>query len=440
MPDADTPRKPPSPSRSRRMTVILALVVAAAAAGGHAVWGDSETDGPVYRVAEVARGDIESVVSSSGSLRPVVTVQVGSQVSGKISELLADFNSPVTAGQVIGRIDPAGFEAKVRQSEADLQVAQANVSMQEASLLAMQSDVAAARSNLKDAEQDFDRKKQLLARRAVSQSVVDKGLAVKEQAAARLDGSLARLKMQEAQVEHARASVERSSAELRQRELDLDYTVIRSPVDGVVISRDVDVGQTVAASLQAPTLFTIAQDLSRMQVEVSVDEADIGRVAVGQDVVFTVDAFPRREYKGSVTQIRKAPTEISNVVTYTVIVGTRNPDLSLLPGMTANVSMVVGKRENVLTVQNSALRFRPLDAELRRAGGARIANRKGEGRPAKLWVLNGADELEPIDVRIGLSDGAATELLTGDIAEGQRVAVGQESAGETRKRFRRFGF
>lgn len=440
MPDAVPSRKPPSPGRSRRTPVILALAVVAASAGGFAIWSGSEADGPIYRVAEVSRGDIESVVSSSGSLRPVVTVQVGSQVSGKISELLADFNSPVKAGQVIGRIDPAGFEAKVRQSQADLQVARANVSMQEASRLAMQSDVAAARSNLRDAEQDFDRKKQLLARRAVSQSVVDKGLAVKEQAVARLDGAQARLKMQDAQVAHARASVERSEAELRQRELDLGYTVIRSPVDGVVISRDVDVGQTVAASLQAPTLFTIAQDLSRMQVEVSVDEADIGRVAVGQDVVFTVDAFPRREYDGSVTQIRKAPTEISNVVTYTVIVGTRNPDLSLLPGMTANVSVVVGKRENVLTVRNSALRFRPLDADLRRAGGALDANRNAEGRPAKLWVLNGADEIEPIPVRIGLSDGTATELLTGDIAEGQRVAIGQESAAETRKRFRRFGF
>ena len=371
------------------------LAVAAVAFYGRDALDD---DRPVYRFAKVERGDIKSIVSASGSLRPVTTVIVGSQVSGKIAELLADFNSPVKAGQVIGRIDPAGFEAKVWQLEADLQVARANVSMQEASLLAMKADVEGAKSALKDAEQDYARKKELLERRAVAQSVLDKAESVRDQAVAKLNGATAKLRMQEAQVQHARASVEEKQAELRQRQLDLGYTIIRSPVDGVVISRNVDVGQTVAASLQAPTLFTIARDLREMQVEVSVDEADIGRIKQGQDVTFTVDAFPEREYSGKVTQIRKAPTEISNVVTYTVIVGAENPDFSLLPGMTANVSMVVGRRENVLKVENAALRFRPADADAREQaaregqGGDRMEQRME--RMAKALQLNEAQQRE----------------------------------------------
>jgi HlyD family secretion protein len=346
----------------RPRVLIGAALLVAAAAGSFLVWGGGNGEKPTYRFAKVSRGAIKSVVSASGSLRPVVSVLVGSQVSGKIVELVADFNSPVTAGQVIGRLDPAGFEAKVWQAEADLKVANANVSMQEASLLAMRADVDAARSNLKDSEQDFTRKKELLGRHAVAQSVVDKAIAVKEQAAARLNGATAKLRMQEAQVGHAHAMVDEKQAELKQRQLDLSYTIIKSPVDGVVINRSVDVGQTVAASLQAPTLFTIAQDLREMQVEVSVDEADIGRIREEQDVSFTVDAFPDREFAGKVTQIRKAPTEIQNVVTYTVIVGAKNPDFSLLPGMTANVSMVVGAREDVLKIENAALRFRPAAA------------------------------------------------------------------------------
>jgi HlyD family secretion protein len=489
--------------------------VAVLAAAAALFYGRDAFEGeqPAYRFAKVERGDIKSIVSASGSLRPVVTVLVGSQVSGKISELLADFNSPVKASQVIGRIDPAAFEAKVWQLEADLQVARANVSMQEASLLAMKADIDGARSALKDAEQDYARKKELLDRRAVAQSVVDKAIAVRDQAVAKVSASVAKLRMQEAQVQHAHASVEEKQAELKQRQLDLSYTIIRSPVDGVVISRNVDVGQTVAASLQAPTLFTIAQDLREMQVEVSVDEADIGRIKEGQEVTFSVDAFPERDYAGAVTQIRKAPTEISNVVTYTVIVGAANTDFSLLPGMTANVSMVVGAREDVLKVENAALRFRPADAAAREQaareqaahngqGGDRIEQRiermtkslkltpdqqrdvravyaaiegrakamrdqgadqdeirrtlramrensrkqiepildeaqrekfremvrkrdRSANRRAQLWVVNGAGDLTPVSVSIGISDGSVTELVRGDLQEGQPVVVAQ---------------
>jgi len=500
-----------------------AAVLLAAAAGVFYAWDGLKAEKPAYRFAKVSRGEIRSVVSASGSVRPVVTVLVGSQVSGKIAELLADFNSPVKAGQVIGRLDPAIFEAKVWQLEADLQVSRANVGMQEASLLAMQADIDGARSNLKDAEQDFARKKELFDRRAVAQSVLDKAQAVKDQALAKLNNTIAKLRMQESQVQHARASVEETQAELKQRQLDYSYTIIKSPVDGVVISRNVDVGQTVAASLQAPTLFTIAQDLRKMQVEVSVDEADIGRIKEGQDVIFTVDAFPDREFRGNVTQIRKAPTEVQNVVTYTVIVGADNPEQSLLPGMTANVSMIVGARENVLRVESAALRFRPADAaELERAareaqGDDRLDQRvarlarslklsddqqrdiraifaeidtraqalreqgmeqeemrrtlqamrentrqkiepllneeqrakyralvkrreQSTTRRGQLWVLNGSGELMPVNVGIGISDGAVTELVRSELEEGQDVVIGAARPAAEPQNRRLFGF
>jgi HlyD family secretion protein len=507
------------PWRRPRILIGAALLVAAAAVAFF-VWGGQSGDRPAYRFAKVSRGDIKSVVSASGSLRPVVSVLVGSQVSGKILELMADFNSPVTAGQVIGRLDPANFEAKVWQAEADLKVAQANVSMQEAALLAARADVDAARSNLKDTEQDFTRKKELLDRHAVAPSVLDKATAVKDQAKAKVNGATANLRMQEAQVGHAHAMVDEKQAELKQRQLDLSYTIIKSPVDGVVINRSVDVGQTVAASLQAPTLFTIAQDLRDMQVEVSVDEADIGRIREGQDVSFTVDAFPDREFAGKVTQIRKAPTEIQNVVTYTVIVGAKNPDFSLLPGMTANVSMVIGAREDVLKIENAALRFKPADAkaqtqsggqqaesrldqrlerlaktlslsadqqrdiravyekvaekaksmraqgaeqeEVRRAVAAMRENSRKQiealldarqreryreilqrrqqsaTRRAQVWIVDGAGALTPVDIAVGISDGTVTELVRGDLKEGQPVVIGQSRAPAPSRRL--FGF
>lgn len=508
----------------RRGVWVGAVILLVAATGAFFALDGLKAEKAVYRFAKVSRGDIKSIVSASGSVQPVVTVQVGSQISGKIAELLADFNAPVKEGQVIARLDAANFEARVWQSEADLNVARANVGMQEASLLAMQAEVDGAQSNLKDAAQDYDRKKALVTRRVVAQSVVDKALAVRDQAKAKLSGAEAKLRMQEAQVRHARASVEEKQAQLKQRQLDLSYTVIRSPVEGVVISRDVDVGQTVAASLQAPKLFTIARDLRNMQVEVSVDEADIGRVKDGQQVVFSVDSFPEREYSGKVTQIRKAPTEVQSVVTYTVIVDAANADFSLLPGMTANVSLIVGARENVLRVENSALRYRPPDAAAReqaareaRGDGSRLDRRiarmaqalalteeqqrdvravlaavgeraramRAQGaeqdeirtalramressrkrieplltetqrrkyrdiirrreqdptRRGQLWTLNGAGELVPVGVALGISDGSVTELVRSELKEGASVVVGRLKAPDPARRGIRFGF
>jgi len=368
--------------------VILAVIVIGAVV--IYVFLDSDGDKVTFRLARIERGPIISTVSSTGTLNAVITVQVGSQVSGQIKELLADFNSEVREGQIIARIDPENFEARVRQAEAELAVSKSNVSTQRAAVERAKADLQNSRSALdaaraqaekarvavEDAKRDLTRKQTLHKRTIISESEIDKAVAAYDQAVAQLNaayaeeqaqGSLVRsreaaVKMAKAQVEHALAQVQQREAALHQSRVDLEHTVIRSPVDGVVIERSVDVGQTVAASLQAPTLFTIAQDLRKMQVDTNVDEADIGRIRVDQRVTFTVDSFPGHEFKGSVKQIRKAPETVQNVVTYTVVVSADNPDLRLLPGMTANVQIVVNERAETLKVPNAALRFRPSGA------------------------------------------------------------------------------
>ena len=368
-------------SRRRRL-LRYGLAILAVAAGAGAVWlfrgGDGEA--PRYRFAEVERGPLKRIVSASGTLRAVVTVEIGSQVSGQIAELRADYNTNVAAGQVLARLDPAPFETQVAQAGAERAVAEANLAMQRAALGELTAALDGARTTLAEAERELARKSALLDRRIAPQSQIDKARAARDRARASVDAAAARLARHRAQIAHARAQVDQREAALRRRELDLDYSVIRSPVDGVVIGRNVDVGQTVAASFQAPVLFTVAQDLSRMQVEVSVDEADIGQVARGQPAAFTVDTFSDRRFAGRVEQIRKAPREVSNVVTYTVVVSAGNPDLSLLPGMTANVNVVVAERGNVLKVDNAALRFRAGEAPEGAAGAAAGGPESGRAR------------------------------------------------------------
>lgn len=358
---------------------IAVLFVAGVAAGALVFMGfGGDAAGPEYRLAKVERGSIASTVSASGTLRAVVTVEVGSQISGLIKNLSADFNSEVKAGQVIARIDPANFEARVVQAEAEVTVSEANVSMQRATRAELEADMLGHRAGLSEAKEELKRKQALFRKRVVASSAVEKARASHEQARAKVVGAGAKLNKQTAQIEHALAQVKQKKAVLKQRRLDLSYTFIRSPVDGVVINRNVDVGQTVAASLQAPVLFTIAQDLTRMQVEVSVDEADIGRVREGQAVTFTVDSFPGRNFRGQVQQIRKAGKEVSNVITYTVVVSAENPGQRLLPGMTANVTVIVSQRDNALKVANAALRFRPPGAEAL-SGGQATARPRGRG-------------------------------------------------------------
>lgn len=346
---------------------IIGLAIVAAAAWYWFGDGDANGGKPAYRLAKIESGTIANTVTASGTLKALITVDVGTQISGQIKQLMADFNTEVKAGQVIARIDPATFEAKVRESEADLATAKGNVQLMEARLDSMQADTRQARSALELAKLELARKKELLPSRTIAQSVYDQAVSAHEQAVAKVQGLVAKEAEQRAQIEVAKATVLQKEATLAQRRIDLGNTFIRSPVDGVVIARNVDVGQTVAASLQSPILFTIAQDLKRMQVEVNVDEADIGRIREGQIASFTVDSFPGRTFPGQVRQVRKAPKEVSNVITYTVVVSTQNPDLRLLPGMTANVTFQIARRENVAMIPNAALRFRPGNARPERS-------------------------------------------------------------------------
>ena len=353
------------------VVVILALLGAGAFYYFRGKGGDIEA---AYRLGEVTKGPMEVLVSSTGKVHPVMIVDVGSQVSGQVSEVLVDYNSLVSKDEVIARLDPAPFEARLEVAEADLAQAKASVTMQNASLEQLKADLVGARAAFKELEQDLERQASLLKRELVSQSIVDRAVASRDQSGARIDSLLAQQKRQRAQIRTTEAQVLSRAAGLRERKTELDNTVIRSPVNGVVINRAADPGQTVAASLQAPVLFTIAQDLREIHLEVSVDEADIGRVREGQKVRFTVDAYPERTYTGQVIQIRKQPVEVSNVVTYVIIVSTRNDDDTLLPGMTANVELVIGERADAIQVPSSALRFTPRGIEVPSAGG-----REGSG-------------------------------------------------------------
>ena len=353
-----------------RRVIIVVVILALLGAGAFYYFRDKGGDvEAAYRLGEVTKGPMEVLVSSTGKVHPVLIVDVGSQVSGQVSEVLVDYNSLVSKDEVIARIDPAPFEARLEVAEADLAQAKASVTMQNASLEQLKADLVGARAAFKELEQDLERQSSLLKRQVVSQSIVDRAVASRDQSRARIDSLLAQQKRQRAQIRTTEAQVLSRAAGLRERKTELDNTVIRSPVNGVVINRAADPGQTVAASLQAPVLFTIAQDLREIHLEVSVDEADIGRVREGQKVRFTVDAYPERTYTGQVIQIRKQPVEVSNVVTYVIIVSTRNDDDTLLPGMTANVELVIGERADAIQVPSSALRFTPRGIEVPSAGG-----------------------------------------------------------------------
>jgi HlyD family secretion protein len=371
----------------KRTVFLLGVGIVVAVGGWGYLFGQGQGDAPVYRLARVERGPLVAAVSAAGNLNAVITVQVGTQVSGQIKELHADFNSLVRTGQVIARIDPAAFEAKVKQARADLDAAKYTALNGEAQVERARADVGNARSALAegkaqtahaqvvaaDTGRDLGRKRELFQRALISKSeydaaqvahdaartLLDAAQAKEDSLAGAIEAAQAQVRVAEATWQVARAQVEQKKAALDQTELDLEHTTIRAPVDGVVVSRAVDVGQTVAASLSAPTLFTIARDLTKMQVEANVNEADIGRVRVNGAAKFTVDAFPDEPFRGRIVQVRKAPQIAQSVVTYSVIVAVDNPDGKLLPGMTANVELIVAEEKNVLQVPNAALRFRP---------------------------------------------------------------------------------
>ena len=438
---------------ARRRLLWLLVVPVLLAVGFFLLRGRGEAT--QYTSGTIDRGDIVEVVGATGILEAVTTVQLGSQVSGTIKSLHADFNSTVKKGQVVARLDPSIFEARLGQATANLLAARANVER--------------ARSTVEDMRQKYERAKELAAQKLLPVTEL-------ETAKANFDGAVAQLKANEAAESQAQANV-------NQAQLDLSHTIIGTPIDGVVISRNVDVGQTVAASFQAPVLFVIANDLAQMRVNAAVDEADVGRVREGQEVTFHVDAFPEREFRGTVEQVRLNPTTVSNVVSYNTIVSVDNRGLLLRPGMTATVSIVVRKAENALRLPASALRFRPEGyqrptasggpgtsatpaqsapgaARVQRTGGqgtgrpgggrppegrggggtagaAMAAERpgpggpgggRGPGRPTTVFVPDEKGQPKPVDVRIGVSDGQFVELREG-LDEGAVVITGTEIPG-----------
>jgi HlyD family secretion protein len=404
--------------------IVILVVLAATAGAGFYFWKKNRSTPTEYRTATIARGDVTQVVTASGQLNPVMTVQVGSQISGILQKIHVDFNSPVTNGQLVAELDPATYRANVNQAEAELSSAQAGLEL--------------IRLNAERAEALF--KDKLLAKAEYDKAVAD------------LHQSEATLKIRQAAVEKAK--------------VDLGRTTIYSPIDGVVISREVDVGQTVAASMNAPVLFKIANDLAKMQIDAMISEADVGGVEVGQEVTFTVDAFPMRTFRGKVIQVRNSPVTTQNVVTYDTVIEVNNRDLKLKPGMTASVSVVVAQKEDVLKIPNSALRFRPPEVASakvvtnappmptatpatngapQRSGGREGrtrgggvgpgGSRGGAGRPersgpktiylAEKKVENGKTVVtpKPLQIKTGITDGIATEVLDG-LKEGDEVIVG----------------
>jgi HlyD family secretion protein len=402
---------------------LVAIVLFLAALLGAGFW--LLRDGgkiSAYTTAPIQKGDITQVVTATGSLSAVVTVQVGSQVSGTIEKLYADFNTQVKAGQVIAMLNQDKFKAAVDQAKANLLAAQANV--------------VKTKVSVEDAQRTLTRSAELRKREFISQSELDA-------AQTAYDAAVGQLEVNKAQVAQAQAA-------LNQTSVDLANTVIRSPVDGIVISRNVDVGQTVAASLQAPVLFLIANDLSKMQVDSNVNEGDVGNVWVGQEVNFTVDAYPTRRFQGTVLQVRNAPIMVQNVVTYDAVVGVDNKDLLLKPGMTANLEFLVNRKSGILRIPNAALRFKPPsekqppqtsarqsagaggDGRGGRRGGGDISRGGGgrQGREGTVYLLRD-QKPTPVKVRLGITDGSYTEVVEGEIKEGEEAILAMSASGQS---------
>jgi HlyD family secretion protein len=372
----------------KKKIIVITVVLIAVMAVGIFFYVHKDGKKAAYKTEKVSRGEIKSVVTATGTVNAVTTVSVGTQVSGTIKKLFVDYNSPVKKGQLLAQIDPSTFQGQVDQARANLLSAQAN----------MEKAVV----NVTDARRTYERNRELFAQNFIARSELDT-------AETNLHSAEAQLKVNQAQVEQTQAA-------LKIAETNFQYTNIISPVNGTVISRSVDVGQTVAASFQTPTLFSIAQDLTKMQINTSVDEADIGRVHTGQDVSFTVDAYPDTVFAGKVSEVRNAPTTVSNVVTYDVIIKVDNPQLKLKPGMTANVSITVETRHDVLRVPNAALRFKPAETKKK---GASTPDKQGM-KGTKVWILE-KDKPIPVQVTIGLSDGTYTEISAGELKEGQEI-------------------
>jgi HlyD family secretion protein len=450
---------------------IIVLVVAAGAILGVAFLKNGKTNVVRYKLEKLAKGDIESVVTTTGTVNPIKQVEVGSQVSGKIATMYVDFNSQVKAGQILAELDRQPFEARVAQNQANY--------------LSAVASLEKAKVTLDNLKAKYERSLSLAEKDLISPDE-------KEAAEANYLGA-------KTDVQRAQASVEQAKSQLESSKLDLSYATIRAPIDGVVISRNMEAGQTVQASFSAPKIFVLANDLTKMQVECDVDEADVGRVKEGQNVRFTVDAFPDTTFNGTVNQVRFSPTVTQNVVTYTTVVDVNNPELKLRPGMTATVYIVTGEARGVLRVANAALRFTPdlpqeeLAKIMKAAGEKMFAKRQAEGggapaaqgdrsqansqgqrspqgapagqstqsggprmafgqggaqgmpgvgggqrtgrRPSMVWYLDSAGKLNVSFVRTGVTDNTYSEILRSDLKEGQEIitgiATGQAAASNT---------
>ena len=505
--------------------ILGGAVVAALALAGFYYWRNSST-APVYMTARVERGNLRNTVTATGTLQAVTTVQVGSQASGTISALFADFNSLVKKGQVVAQLDPAVSKAQVDQSRAALQQAQASLTLaragvansraavsdsqaralaakstvqnSQAGVSGSQANLAVLKAQQDDALSLLKQQESLLKSGVIAQRDYDVAKTAYEaaqarynQAAAQLNQSVfaeqsasgagiaqsqaqvqqaqAQVQQSQAQVQQAQAQIQQAEAALRLAEVNLTHTTIVSPIDGIVVSRTVDVGQTVAASLSAPTLFTIANDLKQMQVIANIDQADIGLVEQAKSVKFSVDAFPGKDFDGKIEEMRLNPTNVQNVVTYNVVIDVSNPEQKLKPGMTANLTITIDERNNVLKVPNSALRFTPQDANGQRisannsGSGTGQARRQGananqgtdnangssstgqnnsqqggerkfasasspvlEGQTRVIWVLGADGQPQARRIKVGLTDGASTEVAEGTtLQEGEMVIIGQ---------------
>jgi HlyD family secretion protein len=372
----------------KKKVIILSIIAVVIISTGLFFYLRGNGNNMAYKTEKVSRGEINALVTATGTVNAVTTVSVGTQVSGTIKRLMVDYNSPVKKGQLLAQIDPANVQAQVDQANANLWSAKAT--MEKAAVATL------------DARRTLQRNKELFAQNFIARSDLDTAETNAQSA--------------EAQQKVTKAQVGQAQAALKIAETNLQYTNILSPVDGTVISRSVDIGQTVAASFQTPTLFSIAQDLTKMQIDTNVDEADIGKVKVEQNVSFTVDAYPDTIFIGKVAVVRNAPITVSNVVTYDVVIQVDNSQLKLKPGMTANVSITIETRKDVLRIPNAALRFKPTEVK----GKSEKTPDKQKMKGTKVWILEN-DKPKPVKVTIGLSDGNYTEISASELKEGQEI-------------------
>jgi len=419
----------------KRRTIIIGILLFLLISIAFGVYyGIKVQENYTFKTRKAVRGDIARTISATGTVNPVTIVNVGAQVSGKVWRLFADFNSVVNKGDIVAEIDPELFKrdveegkAKVESARATLKSALENVSLAGSKVRSAAADLERVKAGLTYARKEYERYVDLFERELVSASERDQRELDYKQSLAQVESAVADLNAQKANLSAKRANYQADTSQVKSAEValsraktNLDYTIIRSPVDGVVVSREVDEGQTLTARMQTPLLFKIAEDLTKMQVNASIDEADIGCIGEGQNVLFTVDAFPYITFEGIVKQVRIAPITVENVVTYDVITEAKNMELKLKPGMTADVTILVEQKSDIVKIPNEALRFRP-PGDMKIAGDVGMRRKAGNSR--LVWRMDKGGTLEPVPIKTGITDGEYTELLGKGISEDDELVV-----------------